>query len=120
MREITIDDDAPDLEKHDELEAKKKWLHCWVMLKQGEGGVGWSLTETFFIEPSTGWKYSMKDCPYQTVEAVFNNKNFWINLNPELKVSELNMNFEENLEWEYIMLTDQDKDEENEDDDEID
>jgi hypothetical protein len=24
LKEITIDDDAPDLEKHDELEAKKK------------------------------------------------------------------------------------------------
>jgi len=32
LKEITIDDDAPDLEKHDELEAKKKRLHCWVML----------------------------------------------------------------------------------------
>lgn len=33
LKEITIDDDAPDLEKHDELEAKKKRLHCWVMIR---------------------------------------------------------------------------------------
>lgn len=50
LKEITIDDDAPDLEKHDELEAKKKRLHCWVMLREGDRGV----TETVFIEPTTG------------------------------------------------------------------
>mgnify|MGYP007088251880 CR=1 FL=1 len=86
LKEITIDDDAPDLEKHDELEAKKRRLHCWVMIKQGEGGTGRGVTDTFFIEPSTGRKYSISECPYQTIEACFNNKNFWINLNPEIKV----------------------------------
>lgn len=117
LKEITIDDDAPDLEKHDELEAKKKRLHCWILLKEGERG----LTESFFVEPTTGRSYSIKDSPYQTIEAIFNHKNFWINLNPELKIQELNMDFEGNIEWEYVMLTEEDqRDDEGEDDDDED
>jgi hypothetical protein len=104
-REVTIDDDAPDLEKHDELEAKKQRLHCWVLIKEGERG----LTESFFVEPTTGRSYTFKDCPYQKIEAIFNHKNFWINLNPEQKIQELNMDFEGNIWWEYVMLTDEDQ-----------
>jgi hypothetical protein len=74
------------------------------MIKEGDRG----LTESFFVEPTTGRKYSIQDSPYQKIEAIFNHKNFWINLNPELKVSELNIDFEGNLEWEYVMLTEED------------
>ena len=113
---MTIDDDAPDLEKYDELEEKKKRLHCWVMIRKGDRQV----TETFFVEPTTGRRYDVVDAPYQKVEAVFNHKNFWINLNEESKVNELNLEFEEDLGWEYVMLTDQDKKEAEEEEDEDD
>ena len=33
MKAETIDDDAPDLEKKDDLEDMKKRMHCWVLLK---------------------------------------------------------------------------------------
>lgn len=33
VKSNTIDDDAPDLEKFDELEAKKKRIHCWILIK---------------------------------------------------------------------------------------
>ncbi len=48
------------------------------------------LPETFFIEPTTGRKYSIQDAPYYTVEAVFNHKNFWINLDPNRPIEEIN------------------------------
>ncbi len=119
IRAVTIDDDAPDLEKYDELEAKKKRIHCWVMIRKGER----QISETFFVEPTTGRRYEIDDSPYQKVEAVFNHKNFWINLNEELPVKDLNLEFEDDLGWEYVMLTDQDKaeaeEEEEEDDDEV-
>ena len=50
LKAVTIDDDQPDLEPFDELEAQKKRLHCWILLKKGER----QLTESFFIEPTTG------------------------------------------------------------------
>ncbi len=53
---------------------------------------------------------------------MFNHKNFWINLNVERPIKDLNMDVEDNLEWEYVMLTDQDKaeaEEDDEDDDEM-
>jgi hypothetical protein len=59
-REVTIDDDAPDLEQYDELEAKKKRLHCWIMVRKGER----QISESFFIEPTTGRRYEIADSPY--------------------------------------------------------
>jgi len=41
------------------------------------------LGEAFFIEPSTGRKYSIEECPYYTVEAIFNHKNYYINMEVE-------------------------------------
>jgi len=38
------------------------------------------LGEAFFIEPSTGRKYTLEDSPYFTVEAIFNHKNYYINM----------------------------------------
>ena len=53
------------------------------------------LSETFFIEPTTGRKYSIQDAPYYTVEAVFNHKNFWINLDPNRPIEEINFDVQE-------------------------
>jgi hypothetical protein len=40
------------------------------------------LQESFYIEPSTGRKYFAEEAPYYTIEAIFNNKNYWINMDP--------------------------------------
>ena len=40
------------------------------------------------------------------MEAIFNHKNFWINLDREKPVKDINFDFEDNLEWEYVMLSD--------------
>ena len=106
LKENTIDDDAPELEKRDELEKKKQRLHCWVLLRKGHR----TLSETFFIEPTTGRKYSLADAPYQCVEAVFNDKNFWINMDTSRAVSELSYDTLDDLvEWEYVMIEGTDK-----------
>ena len=106
LKENTIDDDAPELEKRDELEKKKQRLHCWVLLRKGHR----TLSETFFIEPTTGRKYSLADAPYQCVEAVFNDKNFWINMDTSRPVNDLSYDTLDDLvEWEYVMIEGADK-----------
>ena len=69
-----IDDDEPDYEKADEFGRKRK--HAWVFMQKGKRVLG----EAFFIEPSTGRKYTLEDSPYFTVEAIFNHKNYYINM----------------------------------------
>lgn len=102
---ITIDDDAPDLERDDEYGHSR--LHCWVLLQKGNR----EIQETFFIEPTTGRKYAIDDAPYYSVEAIFNHRNFWINLDPTRAVNEINFEFQDDQtgEWEYVMIQQQEK-----------
>lgn len=61
--------------------------------------------ENLFIEPTTGRIYPTQYNPYQSVDAVFNNRNFWINMKPGLDVKELNFDeMNSSVNWEYIML----------------
>lgn len=75
------------------------------------------MSETFFVEPTTGRRYNLDEAPYQTIEAIFNHKNFWINLDNERAIKDLNMDFEDGTEWEYVMLSDEDKAKGEDDDD---
>lgn len=102
---VTIDDDAPDLERDDEFGHSR--LHCWVLLQKGNR----EIQETFFIEPTTGRKYAVDDAPYYSVEAIFNHRNFWINLDPTRAVNEINFEFQDDQtgEWEYVMIQQQEK-----------
>ncbi len=89
VRDNTIDDDVPDIEKEDEFGSSR--LHCWVMIQKGNR----EISETFFIEPTTGRKYSIQDAPYFSVESIFNHKNFWINLDPNLQLNEIDFEFQD-------------------------
>lgn len=53
VKAVTIDDDAPDYEKDDEYGSSR--LHCWVLLQKGNR----EISETFFIEPTTGRRYNI-------------------------------------------------------------
>jgi hypothetical protein len=89
IRAVTIDDDQPDYEKEDEYGQSR--LHCWVLMNKGNREV----SETFFIEPTTGRKYAIQDAPYYSVECIFNHKNFWINLDPSRGLDEINFDFQD-------------------------
>lgn len=97
---LTIDDDEPD-ELNPDLYLGRR-VHCWVLLKKGKMGV----TEDKFIEPSTGKIYDIKKSPYLLVDAVFNNQNFFIQMEPKHKVDEINFDLYGAMSWEYIMLHD--------------
>jgi hypothetical protein len=108
-----IDDDQPELKKHDPWDHKR--LHCWVLLKKNN-----RLDQEIFIEPSTGRIYEVaKNPPYESVDALFNNYNFWINMFPETKITEIDFNLKNNNTWEYVMLNSRNYNEDHLDDDEI-
>ena len=112
IKETVIDDDEPDYEKEDEFGRSRK--HCWVYLQKAKR----ELSESFFIEPSTGRKYNVEEAPYFTIEAIFNNKNYWINMDPSRPIDEINLEFENDNtgEWEYVMINTDDKKGDDEDD----
>lgn len=84
------------------------------------------LGEAFFIEPSTGRKYSIEESPYYTVEAIFNHKNYYINMEVERPIQEIEFDIENDNsgQWEYVMINKDDKkgdeEEENEEEEEDD
>lgn len=96
---IHINDDEPD-ELGPDLYIGQR-MHAWVLLKKGKRDV----KETVFIEPTTGRIYPLQFNPYTSVDCLFSNRNFWINMKPESQVKDLNfdeMNSSPN--WEYVML----------------
>ena len=69
------------------------------------------MPESFFVEPSTGRRYNLDEAPYYSIEAIFNNKNFWINMDETREIKEINFDFENDNtgEWEYVMINTDDK-----------
>ena len=66
MLAATIDDDEPDELIPDYLNGQR--VHAWVLLQKGKRGI----TETVFLEPSTGRVYNLDSSPYLMVDSVFN------------------------------------------------
>lgn len=110
IKDTVIDDDEPDYEKEDEYGRTRK--HCWVYLQKGPR----ELAESFFVEPSTGRRYNTDEAPYYTIEAIFNHKNYWINMDVNRDIAEVNLEFENDTsgEWEYVMITSGEKKEDGE------
>lgn len=44
-----------------------------------------------FIEPTTGRTYALDSSPYHSVQAIFNNKNFWVNLDATRSIDSVNL-----------------------------
>lgn len=56
-------------------------------------------------------KYIANFNPFETIDAVFNHINFWINLKPEDKIDNIEyFNLLNNERWEHVMLTDKTSD----------
>lgn len=51
-------------------------VHAWVLIRPGKRGV----KQAYYIEPSTGIEYPTDSSPYLSIESVFNDKNFWVNM----------------------------------------
>jgi len=116
MKEVTIDDDEPDFEPEDEYGRSR--IHAWVLILAGER----DMKESFFIEPTTGRKYTLDNSPYFSVESIYNHMNFYVNLDPSRPVESIDLeHFNEDVtgEWEYVMIKKKEK-KEGGDDEEVD
>lgn len=100
--ETVIDDYEPNKMGLDKYRNKRK--HAWILIK---GSGKREIEKDFFIEPSTGRRYELDQSEYISIDSVFNNQNYWINIkckNPVADVNFDNMNNNDSPEWEYVML----------------
>eukprot|EP00752_Nemacystus_decipiens_P018589 g16667.t1 len=66
--------DAAAEEEEDPLRGQR--MHAWVLVRGGKRGVA----GVSYVEPTTGAVYPTSAAPYLTVEALFNAKNYWVNM----------------------------------------
>uniref|UniRef100_A0A1Y1MSI4 Dynein regulatory complex subunit 7 n=1 Tax=Photinus pyralis TaxID=7054 RepID=A0A1Y1MSI4_PHOPY len=83
----------------DELHAQR--LHSWVLLLAGSKRV----ENSVFIEPTTGTAYPL-DCKfYFGIESVWNNVNYWVNLQDCSKGLEyISYDFSNLSNWEHLLI----------------
>lgn len=62
-----------------------KRVHAWVLIRAGRRG----MTENLFVEPTTGRAYPITGSPYLGIESLWNHLNYWVNLQPEKKLEEV-------------------------------
>jgi hypothetical protein len=96
--ENTIDDDAPEILAPDPWKGRR--LHCWVLVVEG----GRTVTESFFIEPTTGKAFPLTKSIYENIEFIWNHENFWVNLKPSQRIEDINFDLFAG-DWEYVMLS---------------
>ena len=80
----------------------KKRLHCWVLVTSNKRDI----SENFFIEPSTGYRYELYGSPYQAVEYIWNQHNIFINMQSNPSRSGLDsMSWElgDTRKWERVL-----------------
>jgi hypothetical protein len=65
--------------------------------------------------------YTVENAPYFNIEAIFNHKNYYINMDPSRPIDEINLDFVDDTtgEWEFVMINNDDK-KDNEDEAEAD
>lgn len=111
-RNNVIDDDQPELERYDVWAGKR--IHCWVLIKKNN-----RIDQDQYIEPATGRIYPIKDPPFYTVDAIFNNFNFWINKSHTKPAKDVDLNLNNESTWEYVMIN-KDNNEDNYEEDGVD
>lgn len=57
-----------------------KRIHCWVIIIPLETKDQHTTSEPYFIEPSTSERRDISNENYIGIEAIWNHKNFWVNL----------------------------------------
>lgn len=86
-------------EEDDPLEGKR--VHAWVLVRAGKRDV----TDHFFIEPSTGREYSLRESPYLAIESVWNHENYWVNMQQAQPVHTTLFDLANPTDWEYVFLS---------------
>lgn len=91
--------------------------HAFVMVKAGKK----ELKETVFLEPATGRPYNSQNVPLNGIIAVWNHQNYWVNMQMNVKTSQMTFDLWDGKNWEYLFVKEHRKGEEvNEDGDDLD
>ena len=77
-----------------------KRVHCWVLVRGGKRDV----PEMLFVEPSTARTYPVSSSPYLGIEAVWNAKNYWVNMQVEKDIIGHSYDFANNDLWEFVFI----------------
>lgn len=93
-------------DSHDEKkdrESGAQRVHAWVLVRAGKREVG----RDFFVEPSTGDFFQADDGGYLGVEAVWNHRNYWVNMQQPSSVPSIkfvDFDLEDSSKWEYMFI----------------
>jgi len=84
----------------DPLEGQR--LHCWVLVRGGKR----DMRGFHFVEPSTGAVYECDASPYLSVDTMWNNKNFFVNLQgvKGVPLAETSYDLLDNSKWEFAFV----------------
>ncbi|ORC85119.1 uncharacterized protein TM35_000381940 [Trypanosoma theileri] len=108
----SLDNNSGGQQSDDRSDSNEKLIHSWVLVLPGGRK---SQKEAVFVEPSTGELIApdVADAFYTGVEAVFNGRNYFVNLSLNTPVNALSLDLNDGTQWEGVIL---DMDEEDEHD----
>lgn len=89
---------ATDDDDDDPLEGKR--VHSWVLVRAGKRDV----PEHFFLEPTSGRKYLIREAPYTAIEAVWSHENYWVNMQSHPLYLTL-FDLANASDWEFVFLS---------------
>lgn len=72
-------------------------MHCWVLVLDGR-------RDALFVEPSTGVAYRPAQAPYERIESVWNEANYWANLQQGVPVGAMTFDLDDAGAWEYVLV----------------
>eukprot|EP00635_Sarcinochrysidales_sp_CCMP3193_P007075 CAMPEP_0118917042 /NCGR_PEP_ID=MMETSP1166-20130328/16959_1 /TAXON_ID=1104430 /ORGANISM="Chrysoreinhardia sp, Strain CCMP3193" /LENGTH=703 /DNA_ID=CAMNT_0006857059 /DNA_START=352 /DNA_END=2463 /DNA_ORIENTATION=+ len=76
-------------------------LHSWILVR----GLKRDPLDLTFIEPTTGRLFTICNAPYLEIEAIWNNKNYWVNMQEyRAPVQRLDFDLSNTDSWEAILL----------------
>ena len=77
-----------------------QWTHCWVLVRGGKRDrEGFS-----FVEPSTGQIFPTTASPYLSVDAIWNARNYFVNMQSAETVSQMSFDTLDSSAWEYVFI----------------
>ncbi|XP_040927549.1 dynein regulatory complex subunit 7 isoform X2 [Betta splendens] len=76
-------------------------VHCWILVLSGSR----SIQENFFIDPLTGSSYSTSDDKFLGIESVWNNLNYYVNMQDcSTGCADMRFDLEDDRMWEPVLF----------------
>ena len=75
-------------------------MHCWILVRGGKRGHEGSC----FVEATTGKVYRIDNSPYFSIDAMWNARNYFVNMQNSLPIEELSFDILDASSWEYIFI----------------